>query len=186
MVQYPLSSGSALADVILIRLVPPPPPLPFPPHLLKAKIMRLTDKALREIAAIDSNNDDAGASCQNDGNNNRREDDNISVARTAISEGGRSVRSVHSTRSLASVAERARENIAAKYGVGVGVGVGNRRSCGAVTAEEAGSGRSFDSENNEGPVNDILVRTHQDDGGLRRGGKNTVSNLPYIRRNPAV
>lgn len=145
--------------------------------------MRLTDKALREIASIDNDSNDAGASCHNDGDNNRREDDNISVARTAISEGGRTVRSVHSTRSLASVAERARENIAAKYGVGVG---GNHRSCGALTSEDAGSGRSVGSESNERPVNDIVVRTHQDDGGLRKGGKNTVSNLPYIRRNPAI
>ncbi|CAN0548490.1 unnamed protein product, partial [Ectocarpus sp. 8 AP-2014] len=77
------------------------------------------------------------------------EDDNISIARTALSEGGRSVRSIHSTRSLAAVAEKAR------------------------------GGREM-------PVNDIVVVTHQDDGGLRRGGKNTVSNLPYIRRNPAL
>lgn len=128
--------------------------------------MKLTDKTLREMAAIDGGGASAASCCSN-----QQEDDNVSIARTAMSEGGRSVRSIHSTRSLAAVAERSRENIAASCVAG---------DHGSVAAQ-ASSGIRV-----EGPVNDIVVMTHQDDGGLRRGGKNTVSNLPYIRRNPAV
>lgn len=128
--------------------------------------MKLTDKNLRQMATLDGGSDTLST--------NQQEDDNISIARTALSEGGRSVRSIHSTRSLAAVAEKARVCI--------------------ITAREAGGGAASASlekgvggaEENEAAVNDILVVTHQEDGGLRLGGKNTVSNLPYIRRNPAI
>lgn len=128
--------------------------------------MRLTDKNLREIAAVNGDNAGAVSGCSN-----QQGDDNMSIARTAMSEGGRSVRSVHSTRSLTAVVEGTREKIAANCVTG---------DHGSV-ATQASSGTK-----GEGPVSNIVVTTHQEDGGLRRGGKNTVSNLPYIRRNPAV
>lgn len=122
--------------------------------------MKLTDKNLRGIEELrDGNSID-----KNGGGDGQIEDDNMSIARTALSEGGRSVRSIHSARSLAAVAERARESILTTSPVGIGTGV----------------------ESTEVAVNDITMVTHKDDGGLRLGGKNTVSNLPYIRRNPAV
>lgn len=85
------------------------------------------------------------------------------------------MRSVHSTRSLTAVAERSRVAIVATDDTNQG---------GERTADV--DGRDSGPSRTEGPVNDIVVVTHQSDGGLRRGGKNTVSNLPYIRRNPAV
>lgn len=106
---------------------------------------------------------------------NQQEDDNISLARTALSEGGRSVRSIHSTRSLAAVVAKARVGIVAA-----------REAGGGTTAPASLDDEVGGAEEKEAAVNDILVVTHQDDGGLRLGGKNTVSNLPYIRRNPAI
>lgn len=134
--------------------------------------MKLTDK---NLATLEGASDGTGA------RNPREEDDNISIARTALSEGGRSVRSIHSTRSLAAVAEKARVGII-RGGGGGGDGTGTtpaRLEKGLSSMLSGGGGREM-------PVNDIVVVTHQDDGGLRRGGKNTVSNLPYIRRNPAL
>lgn len=134
--------------------------------------MKLTDKNLRDVAMLDGSGDPvAGES------GNQQEDDNISVARTALSEGGRSVRSIHSTRSLAALAEKAR------------VGIATARATGGSTAParlEEGATSGLGTLDEETAVNDIVVVTHQDDGGLRLGGKNTVSNLPYIRRNPAL
>ncbi|CAN0352389.1 unnamed protein product, partial [Hapterophycus canaliculatus] len=145
---------------------------------LQAKIMKLTNKNLQAHEGSNSDGDPVAI-----GNNNLfEEDDNISVARTALSEGGRSVRSVHSTRSLAAVAEKARVGIITAGGGGGAGGAGT-----APARLEKGLPSSLLSAgNDEEPVNDILVVTHQDDGGLRLGGKNTVSNLPYIRRNPAI
>lgn len=132
--------------------------------------MKLTDKNLREMETLNGNH--AGA-----GSTNHQEDDNISIARTALSEGGRSVRSIHSTRSLAAVAEKARVGIVTARAAAGGTAPGRLEkdvpTVGAKLSEEMA-------------VNDIVVATHQDDGGLRLGGKNTVSNLPYIRRNPAI
>ncbi|CAM9177428.1 unnamed protein product [Ectocarpus sp. 12 AP-2014] len=139
---------------------------------MQAKIMKLTDKNLATLE---------GASDGTDARNQREEDDNISIARTALSEGGRSVRSIHSTRSLAAVAEKARVSIIrGSAGGGDGTGTAPARLEKGLSSTLSGGG------DREMPVNDIVVATHQDDGGLRRGGKNTVSNLPYIRRNPAL
>lgn len=149
--------------------------LPFvnpAPTYRQAKIMKLTNK---NLLAFEDGDDSAG------GGNQQQEDDNISVARTALSEGGRSVRSIHSTRSLAAVAERARVGIVSARGAGGGNGTGT-----APARLEKGLALLLNGESNDRPVNDIVVVTHQDDGGLRLGGKNTVSNLPYIRRNPAI
>ena len=137
--------------------------------------MKLTNKNLQ---ALEGGSDDAAGSGRH-----HEEDDNISVARTALSEGGRSVRSIHSTRSLAAVAEKARVGIVTARGAGGGNGNGNGT---APARLEKGSSSLLNGESNDTPVNDIVVVTHQDDGGLRLGGKNTVSNLPYIRRNPAI
>lgn len=134
--------------------------------------MKLTNK---NLLALEDDGDAAGSS------NQYEEDDNVSVARTALSEGGRSVRSIHSTRSLAAVAERARVGIISARVAGGGKGNGT-----APARLGKGPSSSLNGESNEMPVNDIVVVTHQDDGGLRLGGKNTVSNLPYIRRNPAI
>lgn len=138
----------------------------------QAKILKLTNKNLCDMETFHGS----------DGlpTDNHEEDDNVSVARTALSEGGRSVRSIHSTRSLAAIAEKARVGIvtsrASENGVGTAPArIGDRR---ASTREGVGW--------TDEAVNDIVVVTHQDDGGLRLGGKNTVSTLPYIRRNPAV
>ncbi|CAM9619489.1 unnamed protein product [Discosporangium mesarthrocarpum] len=132
--------------------------------ILEARILKLTDKNLRKLGERGVKEGGAGAGCDVGPvaatNNNQEEDDNMSIARTAMSEGGRSVRSIHSTRSLAAVAERVREGL-------------------ALEPREM-------AEAKEGPVEDIVVVTHKDDGGLRLGGKNNVSNLPYIRRNPAL
>lgn len=130
--------------------------------------MKLTDKNLRDMETLNGE----GAST---GTDNEQDDDNISVARSALSAGGRSVRSVHSARSLASVAERARFGIVQARAEG--------RDSAPARLESLSEGGS---ELNDSIVNDILVVTHKEDGGLRLGGKNTVSNLPYIRRNPAV
>eukprot|EP00903_Cladosiphon_okamuranus_P010952 g10344.t1 len=147
---------------------------------LQAKIMKLTNKNLRALEDGGS-----GAAGGMGGGNEREEevedDDNISVARTALSEGGRSVRSIHSTRSLAAVAERARVGIISARG-GAGSGSGSGSGTAPARLEK---GAPF-GDGNDAVVNDIVVVTHQDDGGLRLGGKNTVSNLPYIRRNPAI
>lgn len=132
--------------------------------------MKLTDNNLRDMQKINGG-DTAG------GGSDHQEDDNISIARTALSEGGRSVRSIHSTRSLAAVAERARADIETARAAGNGTA--------PAKLDGARSGAGSDSKI-EVAVNDIVVITHQDDGGLRLGGKNTVSNLPYIRRNPAL
>lgn len=132
--------------------------------------MKLTDKNLLALE---------GSSSVSAVGNQHEDDDNISIARTALSEGGRSVRSIHSTRSLAAVAEKARVGIITARGAGGGSGTAPARI-------EKGSSSLLSGEGNEMPVNDIMVVTHQDDGGLRLGGKNTVSNLPYIRRNPAI
>lgn len=142
----------------------------------KARIMKLTHKNLRELAALD---DEDPAIMAERRHNNQQEDDNVSVARTALSEGGRSVRSVHSRKSLAAVAEKARTGIVAAVGGG-----GAHTDQGRVKGLRAATAGGDDST--EAPVSDIVVVTHNDDGGLRLGGKNTVSNLPYIRRNPAV
>lgn len=144
----------------------------------QAKIMKLTNKNLQAHEGSSSD----GGPATNGTSISLDENDNISVARTALSEGGRSVRSIHSTRSLAAVAEKARVGIITSRGGGGGGGTGN-----APASLEKGSPlSSLSAGNDEEPVNDILVVTHQDDGGLRLGGKNTVSNLPYIRRNPAI
>lgn len=132
--------------------------------------MKLTDKNLLALE------EGSGVSVAG---NQHEDDDNISIARTAMSEGGRSVRSIHSTRSLAAVAEKARVGIITARGAGGGSGTAPARI-------EKGSSPLLSGGGIETPVNDIMVVTHQDDGGLRLGGKNTVSNLPYIRRNPAI
>lgn len=134
--------------------------------------MKLTNK---NLLALEDGGNAADSSIRPE------EDDNISIARTALSEGGRSVRSIHSTRSLAAVAEKARVGIISARGAGGGNGTGT-----APARLEKGLSPLLNGEGNDVPVNDILVVTHQDDGGLRLGGKNTVSNLPYIRRNPAI
>lgn len=134
--------------------------------------MKLTDKNLRGTEELR----DGSSINKNEGGDGQQEDDNMSIARTALSEGGRSVRSIHSARSLAAVAERARESILTASPVGIGTVPSGIQTGVLDTA----------AESTEVAVNDIMVMTHKDDGGLRLGGKNTVSNLPYIRRNPAV
>lgn len=134
-------------------------------------MLKLTDKNLRTVAAVDGDSPRLDSS-------GREEDGNMSIARTALSEGGQSIRSVHSARSLAAVVEKAREGITrscsgAERLAAWGCGEGGRESSGSDHGRDAA-------------VNDITVVTHKEDGGLRLGGKNSVSNLPYIRRNPAI
>lgn len=138
--------------------------------LEKARVMELTDKNVRELTAPEGGETPESEESQ-------REGDNISVARTALTEGGRSVRSVHSTRSLAVVAEKARSVILSACS-------GNRDT----NLDDREDRRSCDQDEKEKEtaLNDLVVVTHKEDGGLRLGGKNTVSNLPYIRRNPAI
>lgn len=140
--------------------------------------MKLTNKNLRAHEGGSSSSDGDPAATPNP----LEEDDNISVARTALSEGGMSVRSIHSTRSLAAVAEKARVGIITARGVGEDGGTGTA----PARLEKGSSSCLMGGARDEEPVGDIRVVTHQDDGGLRLGGKNTVSNLPYIRRNPAI
>jgi hypothetical protein len=121
---------------------------------LAKRIMRLTDANLKRIS---SHGDNA--------NNNSADDDAVSdvmsLARTVMSEGGKSVRTVHSTKSLAAVVTRSQA-----------------KQLGCIDESAA-------ANKMETAVNVKLI-LHKEDGGMRLGGKNTVSNLPYIHRNPAI
>lgn len=147
----------------------------------QARVMELTDSNLRKIT-LEGEDTPATQAHEEEG----VEDDNVSIARTALSEGGRSIRSVHSTKSLAVMAEKARTGIldacnhhrSRKPEV---EGVGED-----ITPASRGLDAGRDDVADEFVVKDLTVVTHKEDGGLRLGGKNTVSNLPYIRRNPAV
>lgn len=125
------------------------------------RVMRLTDANLRRIGKLVQSSDAAAGP---------REDDAVSVAmsiaKTVMSEGGRSVRDVHSTKSLAAVVERSQAKLAG-------------------IDEQASQAESLPVAGMETAVN-VKIIMHKDDGGLRLGGKNTVSNLPYIHRNPAI
>eukprot|EP00953_Heterococcus_sp_UTEX-ZZ885_P015174 8544-Heterococcus_DN1.PRE.3 len=120
---------------------------------LAKRIMRLTDANLKRIS---SHGDNA--------NNNSADDDAVSdvmsLARTVMSEGGKSVRTVHSTKSLAAVVTRSQ-------------------------AKQLGCIDESAANKMETAVN-VKLMLHKEDGGMRLGGKNTVSNLPYIHRNPAI
>ncbi|CAM9261673.1 unnamed protein product [Chrysoparadoxa australica] len=139
---------------------------------LEAKILSLTDANLRKIA----NSNQKGKQPTR-----AAEDDVMSVARSVMSEGGRSVRSIHSHKSLAVLAGRARDRLTeekAQYPV--------------IPEEKVLWHRHLSISSSaelllliEGAL-DVIIVTHKDDGGLRLGGKNTVSNLPYIHRNPAL
>eukprot|EP00953_Heterococcus_sp_UTEX-ZZ885_P015177 8545-Heterococcus_DN1.PRE.3 len=121
---------------------------------LAKRIMRLTDANLKRISSHGENNN----------NNNSADDDTVSgamsLARTVMSEGGKSVRTVHSTKSLAAVVTRSQ-------------------------AKQLGCIDESAANKMETAVNVKLI-LHKEDGGMRLGGKNTVSNLPYIHRNPAI
>lgn len=85
------------------------------------------------------------------------EDDCVSVVRSLMeSDAGKSVGAIHSHKSLAAVAGRSKNAL---------VDIGG-------CIEEA--------------VPQPLVIKHTDDAGARLEGKNCVSNLPYMHRNPAV
>jgi hypothetical protein len=120
---------------------------------LAKRIMRLTDANLKRISS------------HGDNKNNSADDDAVSdvmsLARTVMSEGGKSVRTVHSTKSLAAVVTRSQA-----------------KQLGCIDESEA-------ANKMETAVNVKLI-LHKEDGGMRLGGKNTVSNLPYIHRNPAI
>ena len=88
-----------------------------------------------------------------------KDDDDISVARSVMSEGGRSITSVHSTKSIAAIAERAREKFAAGPAM-------------PVIAEQA--------------LAPPAVVRHTDDDGAILEGKQAVAKLPYMHRNPAI
>lgn len=140
--------------------------------------MELTDSNLRRIT-LEGKDTPATRAHEEDGG----EDDNVSIARTALSEGGRSLRSVHSTKSLAVMAEKARTGILDACNP-------CSRKSEAEDSEDIPVSRGLDAGRDDVVdgfvVKDLTVVTHKEDGGLRLGGKNTVSNLPYIRRNPAV
>lgn len=120
---------------------------------LEAQIMRLTKANLRKAALEDS-------SAEIKARDPEINDDARSIARTVLSEGGRSVWSVHSHKSLAAVAERAQAKI----------------------LEKSNKAQQGDREE----AIEVKVALHLEDDGLRKGGRDTVSMLPYLNRNPAV
>ncbi|KAG5175572.1 hypothetical protein JKP88DRAFT_337645 [Tribonema minus] len=120
------------------------------------RILRLTAANLKRVdGAPDGDEPDDTASV-------------LSMARTVLTEGGRSVRSVHSAKSLAAVVERAQTRLVT-----------------VAQQQQQQEGRSPVANVRESGFV-VKVAEHKDDGGLRLGGKNTVSNLPYMHRNPAV
>ena len=85
-------------------------------------------------------------------------DDCASLARLVLeADAGKVVGGVHSHKSLTAVAERSKYTLSETRG---------------ILSEEA--------------VPPPLVMKHTDDAGARLEGKNSVSNLPYMHRNPAV
>ncbi|KAJ1460714.1 hypothetical protein M885DRAFT_508981 [Pelagophyceae sp. CCMP2097] len=91
-----------------------------------------------------------------------KDDDAVSVARSLLeSESGKSVRGIHSQKSLAAVAEMRRDRLLAEHVLGA--------ICEAEPAMEPPK-----------------IIKHTEDGGSRVDGKHTVQNLPYMHRNPAV
>ncbi|CAM9105737.1 unnamed protein product [Phaeothamnion confervicola] len=143
--------------------------------ILGRQIARLTRSNLRSLSAEqkdDGDGDGAGSS----GGGGAPDaasvvDDAMSVARSVLSQGEKSVRSIHSARSLAAVAERAKQKIVEFRLAPVA----------EMDAKNAGDGGGC----GEAAVV-VKTVTHKDDGGLRAGRKVAVSNLPYMHRNPAV
>jgi len=85
-----------------------------------------------------------------------KDEDAMSIATTVLSE-CKSIRSVHSAKSLAALTQRAKEKIEANL-------------C-AVPENKA--------------VNPKII-THDEENGVRLTKKNDPSNLPYMHRNPAI
>ena len=85
-----------------------------------------------------------------------KDEDAVSLATTVLSE-CKSIRSVHSARSLAALTQRAKDKIEAELG--------------AVPEHKA--------------VSPMIV-THDEENGVRLSKKNDPSNLPYMHRNPAI
>mmetsp|Transcript_33826 Transcript_33826/g.104739 ORF Transcript_33826/g.104739 Transcript_33826/m.104739 type:complete len:235 (-) Transcript_33826:260-964(-) len=105
-------------------------------------------------------NDPLVATHQASGASTDAEDDIMSVARSVLeSDVGKAFGSIHSQKSLAAVAERA--------------------------SKSAFQERAQDCIHEEA-VPPPLVSKHTDDAGSRLDGKHSVSNLPYMHRNPAV
>lgn len=84
-------------------------------------------------------------------------EDVVSVARSVLESNAKTVGAIHSHKSLAAVAERSKSAIKGTLG---------------IISEDA--------------IPPPLVMKHTDDAGARLEGKNCVSNLPYMHRNPAV
>ena len=94
--------------------------------------------------------------------NSTIEDDCVSVARSVLdSDAGKSVGAIHSQKSLAAIAERSRN----------------------ATKDTI---MTTNSTMHEDTVPQPVVIKHTEDAGARLEGKNCVSNLPYMHRNPAV
>jgi len=90
---------------------------------------------------------------------NEPDDDVRSITKSILSEGGRSVRSVHSHKSVNQLAVRARDKM-------------KKEMLGAIQESE-GSGLRVQPK----------IISHEED---RFENKNVISNLPYMHRNPAV
>lgn len=86
------------------------------------------------------------------------DEDVMSVARSVLeSNAGKTMGAIHSHKSLSAVAERSKSVFEGTLG---------------IVSEDA--------------IAPPLVMKHTDDAGARLEGKNCVSNLPYMHRNPAV
>ena len=93
-------------------------------------------------------------------NGSNQEDDCVSVARTVLdSDAGKKVGAIHSHKSLTALAQRSKN-----------------------AAKES----EVDATIDEDVVPQPIVVKHTEDAGARLEGKNCVSNLPYMHRNPAV
>ncbi len=117
------------------------------------KIMKLTEKALREHEAALSNGKKA---------EDLNEDDLRTIA-TALSD-VKSLRSIHSARSLKSIIGKLRERATSKAAL-------------ETVAEEKEVGAAMKPP--------VVVRIDEEDG-TRLSKKNHPSQLPYMHRNPAV
>lgn len=125
----------------------------------KADVSRSESHAINRVArALEVKGGSQAAPTHPDGMSTDAKGDIMSVARSVLdSDVGKEFASVHSQKSLAAVAERSSRTAMETLD---------------VIAEEAT------------PV--PFVRKHTDDAGSRLAGKNCVSNLPYMHRNPAV
>lgn len=130
---------------------------------LGKRIMRLTDANLKRIGHTKQQQQQQHGDDYNDDD----AESILSLAKTVLSEGGRSVRTIHSIKSLAAVVSKSQTKL------------------GCINETTAAAAADTASNAMETAVN-VRMILHKEDGGLRLGGKNTVSNLPYIHRNPAI